>query len=238
MSVTVQITSLVPTGYGSLASLTTVPTPQLSPPLGVPRLTLVALQEPGSALTVTAAGQLMLGAWSSTTITVWVQLLELPLTSVTVQTTALVPTGYGSLASLTTVPTPQLSLVLAGGPSATPLALHRPTSALTATSAGQLIDGRSVSLTVTVKLQPLVLPAASVAPHVTAVTPTRKVEPLGGLHTTVTLVQLSLALTAYVTLLALHCPASVAVTRSAGQLMAGASLSTTTTCCVQVFWLP
>src|SRR5438477_12397635 len=88
-------------------------------------------------------------------------------------TTALVPTGYASFASLTTVPTPQLSLVLAGAPSATPLALHRPTSALTATVAGQLIDGRSVSLTVTVKLQPLVLPTPSVAPQITAVTPSR-----------------------------------------------------------------
>src|SRR5712691_11816932 len=195
MSVAVQITALVPTGYGSLPLLTTVPTPQLSPAIGVPRLTLVALHEPGSALTVTAAGQLMLGAWSSTTITFCVQLLELPLTSVTVQTTALVPTRYGSLASLTTLLTPQLSLVLAGAPSATPLALHKPASALTVTSAGQLIVGRSVSVTVTVKLHPLVLPAASLTPQLTAVTPTRKVAPLGGLHTTVTLVQLSLAFT-------------------------------------------
>src|SRR6266853_1218080 len=157
--------------------------------------------------------------------------------SVTVQITSLVPTGYGSLPLLTTVPTPQLSPTI-GVPRLTLVALQEPGSALTVTVAGQLIDGRSVSLTVTVKLQPLVLPAASVSPHVTAVTPSRKVEPLGGLHTTVTLVQLSLALTVYVTLLALHCPASVAVTRSAGQVMAGASLSTTTTCCVQVFWLP
>src|SRR2546427_519087 len=140
--------------------------------------------------------------------------------SVTVQTTALVPTAYGSLPLLTTVATPQLSLVLAGVPRLTLVALHWPASALTVTSAGQLIDGRSVSLTVTVKLQPLVLPAASVTPQVTAVTPTRKVEALGGLHTTVTLVQLSLALTVYVTLLALHWPVSVAVTRS-GQLMLG-----------------
>src|SRR5438876_6946217 len=147
MSVTVQTTALVPTGYGSLASLTTVPTPQLSPAIGVPRLTLVALQKPGSALTVTAAGQLMLGAWLSTTITVWVQLLELPLTSVTVQSTALVPTGYGSRTALSSVLTPQLSLVLAVATSANPLALHRPTSALIVTVGGQLIDGRSVSMT-------------------------------------------------------------------------------------------
>src|SRR6266446_6923999 len=138
-SVTVQTTALVPTPYGSLPSLTTVLTPQLSPLIGVPSTTLVALHWPRSALTVTAAGQLMLGAWLSTTITCWVQLPELPCTSVTVQTTALVPTGYGSLPSLTTVLTPQLSFVLPGTPSATPLALHKPESALTATVAGQLI---------------------------------------------------------------------------------------------------
>src|SRR2546427_5618664 len=80
-SVTVQTTALVPTPYGSLASLTTLATPQLSPLVGVPSTTLVALQEPRSVLTVTAAGQLMLGAWSSTTITCWVQLLALPCTS-------------------------------------------------------------------------------------------------------------------------------------------------------------
>src|SRR2546426_907438 len=137
-----------------------------------------------------------------------------------------------------TVAMPQLSLVLSGLPRAKPLAVHRLGSVLTTTSAGQLIDGRSVSVTVTVKLQPLVLPAASVTPQVTAVTPTRKVEALGGLHTTVTLVQLSLALTVYVTLLLLHCPGSVAVTMFVGQVMLGGWLSTTMTCWVQVLWLP
>ena len=48
---------------------------------------------------------------------------------------------------------------------------------------GQLIDGRSVSLTVTEKLHPLVLPAASVTPQATAVTPTKKLEPLDCIKT-------------------------------------------------------
>src|SRR5437867_9004963 len=95
----------------------------------------------------------MLGAWLSTTITCWVQLLELPCTSVTVQTTALVPTGYGSLPSLITVLTPQLSLVLAGTPRTTPVATHESLSALTVTSAGQLIEGFSLSTTYTFWVQ-------------------------------------------------------------------------------------
>src|SRR5437879_13641756 len=86
----------------------------------------------------------MLGAWLSTTITCWVQLLELPCTSVTVHTTALVPTGYGSLPLLTMLPTPQLSPVV-GVPSTTLVALHWPRSALTVTAAGQLRLGACLS---------------------------------------------------------------------------------------------
>src|SRR5207244_4249773 len=127
--------------YGPLPSLTTVLTPQLSPLVGVPSTTLVALQEPTSALTVTSAGQLMLGAWLSTTITCWVQLLELPCTSVTVQTPALVPTASVT-PQLTALP-PSRKVAPPGGLHATvplvqlPLALtvsatlppqHRPAS--------------------------------------------------------------------------------------------------------------
>ena len=59
--------------------------------------------------------------------------------------------------------------------------------------AGQTITGGSVSLTVTVKVQLLVLPAASVAVQVTGVVPGPKVEPVAGLQATVTPEQLSLA---------------------------------------------
>jgi len=58
--------------------------------------------------------------------------------------------------------------------------------------AGQTITGGSVSLTVTVKLQVLVLPAASVAVQVTGVVPVPKLEPVGGLQLAVTPGQLSL----------------------------------------------
>ena len=61
--------------------------------------------------------------------------------------------------------------------------------------AGQAITGFSVSLTVTVNVQLAVLPAASVAVLVTVVVPFGKVEPEGGLLTTVTPGQLSVAVT-------------------------------------------
>jgi hypothetical protein len=59
--------------------------------------------------------------------------------------------------------------------------------------AGQVITGFSVSLTVTVKVQVAVLPELSVAVQVTVVVPLGKVEPEGGLQTTVTPGQLSAA---------------------------------------------
>src|SRR6266850_2211510 len=93
MSVAVHTTALVPTGYAPLPSLTTVLTPQLSPVTGVPSTTLVTLHRPGSALTVTADGQLMLGASVSLTVTVKLQLELLPDASVAVHTTLVVPFG-------------------------------------------------------------------------------------------------------------------------------------------------
>ena len=56
---------------------------------------------------------------------------------------------------------------------------------------GQMIDGISLSTTVTVKEQLFVLPAASVAMARTVVVPLANVEPLGGLKLTTTPGQLS-----------------------------------------------
>jgi hypothetical protein len=68
----------------------------------------------------------------------------------------------------------------------------------------QTIDGASVSLTVTAKLQLAVLPEASLAVQVTLVVPLANVAPLAGAQMTVTFVQLSLVVTAHVTLLLEH----------------------------------
>src|SRR6266852_3334803 len=79
-------------------------------------------------------------------------------------------------------------------------------------SSGQVILGAWVSLTVTVKLQMLVLPELSVAVLTTVVEPLAKVDPLAGTLTTLTPGQLSLALTVTVKLQMLVLPElSVAV---------------------------
>src|SRR5207249_8228855 len=70
LSVTVQITVLVPTGKSDGALLVTVTGPQLSATVGVPKVTLVAPHRPAEALTATRAGQEMVGSWVSLTITV------------------------------------------------------------------------------------------------------------------------------------------------------------------------
>jgi hypothetical protein len=70
--------------------------------------------------------------------------------------------------------------------------VHRPEAVLVTMDVGQLMLGASVSLTVTVKVQALVLPLASLAVQVTVVTPLLKVEPLAGLQLTLLPEQLSL----------------------------------------------
>jgi hypothetical protein len=57
--------------------------------------------------------------------------------------------------------------------------------------AGQMMAGSSVSLTVTVKMQALVLLLASVAVQVTTVTPLLKLAPLAGMQLTLPPGQLS-----------------------------------------------
>ena len=78
-----------------------------------------------------------------------------------------------------------------------------------------------MSVTVTVKVQLLVLPLASVAVWVTVVTPTGNVLPLAGLLTRFVTLQLSVALTVKVTLLRLQRPASAVSTRLPGHVITG-----------------
>jgi len=78
-----------------------------------------------------------------------------------------------------------------------------------------------LSVTVTVKVQLLELPLASVAVLVTVVTPTGNVLPLGGVLTRLVTVQLSVALTVKVTLLRLQTPASAVSSRLLEQVITG-----------------
>src|SRR5438445_695086 len=104
-------------------------------------------------------------------------------------------------------------------------------------SAGQVIIGGSVSLTVTVNVHLAVLPAASVAVQITGVAPFANNLPLGGLHATVAPGQLSVTVGAKATV-APHTPGSVPVVISAGQVIAGFSVSLTVTLNVQLLALP
>src|SRR6266705_5637303 len=91
---------------------------------------------------------------------------------------------------------------------------------------------------VTVKVQALVLPLASVAVLVTVVTPTRKMLPLGGRLTRLVTLQLSVALTLKVTLLRLHRPASAVTIKLAGHVITGFWLSVTVTVNAQLLVFP
>src|SRR2546425_2673291 len=236
LSVTVQITVLVPTGKSEGALLVTVTGPQLSATVGVPRVTLVAPHRPAEALTVTSAGQEMVGGCVSLTTTVCGQVTLLPWLSVTVQITVLVPTGKSEGALLVTVTGPQLSATV-GVPRVTLVAPHRPAEALTVTSAGQEMVGGCVSLTMTVCGQVTLLPWLSVTVQITVLVPTGKSE--GALLVTVTGPQLSATVgVPRVTLVAPHRPAEALTVTSAGQEMVGGCVSLTTTVCGQVTLLP
>jgi hypothetical protein len=104
-------------------------------------------------------------------------------------------------------------------------------------SAGQTILGAFVSCTTTAKLQPAVLPEASVAVQLTVFVPFANGEPLEGVQITPTPGQLSVAAGTNVTM-AVHWPGSVLLTMLAGQTSAGFSVSLTTTEKLQPVALP
>src|SRR5260221_584623 len=135
----------------------------------------------------------MTGASPSVTVTVKVQALVLPLPSVAVQVTVATPLlKVEPLAGAqTTEARAQLSLAL--GAAQVTTAVQAPSAVVCVMFSGQVIDGFSASLTVTLKVQALVLPLPSLAVQVTMVVPLVKVEPLAGAQSTVTLPQLSVA---------------------------------------------
>src|SRR5256885_6707950 len=236
LSVTVQVTVLVPTGKRDGASFVTVTGPQLSATVGVPRVTLVAPHRPADVLTVTRAGQEIVGSCVSLTITVWGQVALLPWLSVTVQITVLVPTGKSEGALLVTVTGPQLSATV-GVPRATLVAPHRPAEAFTVTRVGQEIVGSCVSLMMTVCGQVALLPWLSVTVQITVLVPTAKSE--GALLVTVTGPQLSATVgVPRATLVAPHSPAEALTVTRAGQEMVGSWVSLTMIVCGQVALLP
>src|SRR5437867_1169195 len=181
-------------------------------------------------------GQLGTGRSVSLTVTVKVQLELLPLASVAVHTTFVVP-----LAKLapdagrhSTEPPGQLSV---NENAKLTLLAHCPGAVLTVMLPGHAGTGRSVSVTVTVKVQFELLPLASVAVHTTFVVPLAKLEPDAGTHRIEPPGQLSVNEKAKLTLLA-HCPGAVLTVMLPGQLGTGHSVSLTVTVKVQFELLP
>ena len=97
--------------------------------------------------------------------------------------------------------------------------------------AGHVITGFSLSVTVTLKLQVLVLLQASVAVTCTEVVPTLKKLPEAGLYVSVTEPQLSEAIAAKDTL-APQAPVVLVTLIGVGQVISGALLSFTVMVCV------
>jgi hypothetical protein len=219
LSVTVQVTVLVPTGKSAGALLVIVTAPQLSATVGAPSVTFVAPHRPGEATTVTSAGQEILGGWVSLTITVCGQVMLFPELSVTVQITALVPTGKSVGALLVMLTEPQLSATV-GVPSVTFVTPHRPGEATTVTSAGQEILGGWVSLTITVWGQVVLFPELSVTVQITMFVPTGNRD--GALFVMVTGPQLSETVgVPRVTLVAPHSPGEATTVTRPGQETVG-----------------
>jgi hypothetical protein len=219
-SVAVLVTVVVPT-------LNTVPEFWLDTTAALPQLSLavtekvtVVEQRPASAFWLKLNGQLMAGAWESVTVTTKEHVEVFPLPSVAVPVTVVAPVlkvlpeaGLDIIVTL-----PQLSVAVTGKFTT---AVQKPASAFWVKLKGQLMTGASASVTVTVKEQVLVLPLPSVAVPVTVVGPALNVLPEAGTEVTVTLLQLSLAVTVKFTA-AVQCPASVFWLKFAGQLIAGA----------------
>jgi hypothetical protein len=124
-SVAVQVTVVAPTGkHEPDGGVQTTTTPgQLSLAVGGGNMTIKHAGAPDAhtfwgVTAVTLAGHVITGGWVSLTVTVNVQLAELPTASMTVQVTVVVPTGKNDpeAGEQAGVPTPgQLSLTVGGG---------------------------------------------------------------------------------------------------------------------------
>lgn len=155
-----------------------------------------------------SGGQAIVKAALAVTVTAKLHVETLPAASVAVQVTVVVPTGKAEPDGgwQTTLTPGQLSVALTVKVT---VADEAAGAAATVMSAGQVMTGGCWSSTVTVKVQWLALPAASVAVQVTVVVPIGNAEPEGGWQTTLTPGQLSTADTAKFTT-AEHWPGSAA----------------------------
>ena len=198
-SVAVQITVFVPvTNALPLVGLQLTATPgQLSVAI-VSKFT-TWLHWPAAVFVTMFAGQAITGGSLSFTLTAKLHVLVLPLVSVAVQVTVLMPLAKAlPLAGVQSTVTPeQLSVAIAAKFT---IRLHWPSAVFVTIFAGQVTTGASVSLTVMLKLQLVEFPETSVAVQLTAVTPLAKALPFVGLQLTLTPGQLSVAVAAKLTI--------------------------------------
>ena len=188
-----------------------------------------------SHCTANAAGQAIAGGCVSWTVTVNEQLAT-PATFEAVHVTVVAPMGKEFGEVITVEPTRQVTVgagfPVAVGANATERA-HWLGALFVVMFAGQVMAGGVlvvvVELTVTVKLQELMLAEASRAVHVTVVVPTGNDDPDGGAQLAVTPGQLSAAVGAAKLTIAMVWPAGTLVTTFAGQTIAGGSVSLTVT---------
>ncbi|MCG3150537.1 MAG: hypothetical protein PCFJNLEI_04023 [Verrucomicrobiae bacterium] len=240
-SVTVLVTMLVPLAKVEPlgGTLTTVAPGQLSPTVGA-KVIGSETHWPGAVLVTMFAGQAIVGASRSSTVTVKLQEFVLPAASVTVLVTMLVPLAKVEPlgGTLTTVAPGQLSPTV--GANVIGAETHWPGAVLVTMFAGQAIVGASRSTTVTVKLQVLVLLLASTTWNVFVVTPTGKVLPLGrpAICVVVAVGQSGVTTGAVKLTTALHWPAALVAIRLPGQTMAGGLTRSMTTVCTWVAMLP
>ncbi len=196
----------------------TVADPQLSEAVAANVTT--AVQVPAAVLAEMFDGQVIAGAWLSSTVTVNVQVAVFPAASVAVAVTVVAPKlkVKPEAGLYDTVADPQLSVAVAAKVTT---AVQVPAAVLAEMFDGQVIAGAWLSSTVTVNVQVAVFPAASVAVAVTVVAPKLKVEPEAGLYDTVADPQLSVAVAANVTT-AVQVPTAVLAEMFDGQVIAGA----------------
>src|SRR5207253_357818 len=235
-SVAVLVTVVVPTA--KLLPLAGTRALVVTAQMSVAVTTNVAWLEHVSANTFTTrlVEQVITGDCTSFTVTVKLHVALLPLASVAVLVTVVVPTAKllplaGTLAMFVTA---QLSVAVTTNVT---LLEHVPANTFTTRLVEQVIVGGSVSVTVTVKLHVVLLPLVSVAVLVTVVVPTAKLLPLAGTLAMFVTAQLSVAVTTNVTLLE-HVPANTFTTRLVEQVITGDCTSFTVTVKLHVALLP
>jgi hypothetical protein len=241
LSVTVQVRVITGSPAqlpaATLSEKETAGVPQLSLPLAVP---VVAGAVDAPHCTVTSAGALTVGAAESATVTVWLQSLLLPQSSVAVQVRVMtdapaqVPT-----VTLSDDVTPGALLQLSVAVAVPVFAAAVEASHSTVTFAGHVMTGTAVSTMVMAWAQLPALPQASVAVQVRVMTDAPAQVPEATLSDDVTpgaLSQSSVAVAVPVYAAAVE--ASHSTVTFAGHVMTGAPLSMTIMVCTSIPALP